>query len=44
MKFSLIEIEEKKPGQFKLKFNLTALIKGSETPALIAEWMGVFIT
>lgn len=44
MKFSLIEIEEKKPGQFKLKFNLTALKKGSETPALIAEWMGVFIT
>lgn len=44
MKFTLIEVEEKKPGQFKLKFNLAGLIKGSETPALVAEWMGIFIT
>ena len=44
IKFTLIDVEEKKPGQFKLKFNLTGLIKGSETPALVAEWIGVFIT
>lgn len=35
------EVEEKKPGQFRIKTDVTIEIDGEETPALIVEWIGV---
>ncbi len=36
-----IEIVEKKPGQYRLKTEVTVEIEGEEKPALIAEWISV---
>ena len=35
----LIEMEEKKPGQYRVKMEVTLEIEGQEKPALIAEWI-----
>lgn len=35
----LASCEEKKPGQFMLKFDVTIAIEGEEKPALKAEWL-----
>ncbi len=37
----VVAIEEKKPGQFRVKTDVTVEIEGEETPALIAEWISV---
>lgn len=37
----VVDIEEKKPGQFRIKTDVTVEIEGEETPALIAEWISV---
>ena len=35
----LLEANEKKPGQWLLKFEYTIDIEGEEKPALVAEWL-----
>lgn len=37
----LLEVTEKAPGQFLTKYEVTVEIKGSDKPALIAEWLGM---
>lgn len=37
----VVEIIEKKPGQYRLKTEVTIEIEGEEKPALIAEWISV---
>ncbi len=42
-KAKVIDIEETKPGQFRLKSEVTVEIEGEDKPALIAEWLTVQI-
>ena len=42
-RFVLTSAEEKKPGSFLLKHNVTVEIDGEEKPALIAYWLGMTI-
>ena len=37
--FKLLEIEEKRPGQWQQKVEVTVEIEGADKPALIAEWL-----
>ncbi len=37
----VLEIEEKKPGQYTLKVEVTIEIENAEKPALVAEWLSV---
>lgn len=39
----LLEVSEKKPGQWLLKTEVTIEIEGNETPALVAEILGLYI-
>ena len=41
-RFKLLEIEEKRPGQFQQVMEFTLEIEGEEKPALIAEWITQF--
>ena len=40
---TLVSVVEKKPGQYLIKSNMTVEIEGSETPALIAEWLTMVV-
>ena len=40
----LLEVSEKKPGQFLVKQQLSIEIEGEPKPALIAEWLTMAIT
>ena len=40
-RFQLVEANEKKPGYFLMKHNVTVEIEGESKPALIAEWLGM---
>ncbi len=40
--FKLLEIEEKRPGQFQQTIEYTLEIEGEEKPGLIAEWISQF--
>lgn len=40
--FKLLEIEEKRPGQWQQTIEYTLEIEGEEKPALIAEWISQF--
>ena len=40
--FKLLEIEEKRPGQWQQTTEYTLEIEGEDKPALIAEWIGQF--
>ena len=42
-RFILASAEEKKPGNFLLKHNVTVEIDGEDKPALIAEWLGMTV-
>ena len=42
-RFVLTSAEEKKPGSFLLKHNVTVEIDDEEKPALIADWLGMTI-
>lgn len=35
----VMEVAEKNPGQFMIKYKVTVEIKGSDKPALMAEWL-----
>lgn len=37
--FRLLELEEKRPGQWQQKFEVTVEIEDADKPALIAEWI-----
>lgn len=37
----VLDINEKRPGQFDFKTEVTVEIEGGEKPALVAEWLGV---
>ncbi len=36
-----LAVDETKPGQFRIKTEVTVEIEGEDKPALIAEWIGV---
>jgi acyl dehydratase len=38
-RFRLLELEEKRPGQFQQTMEVTMEIEGAEKPALVAEWI-----
>jgi acyl dehydratase len=40
----LLDVQEKKPGRFLVKQEVTIEIEGENTPALIAEWLTMSIT
>ncbi len=40
-KAKVLEIDETKPGQFRMKSEVTVEIEGESKPALIAEWLTV---
>jgi len=42
-RFELASAEEKKPGHYLLKHNVTVEIEGEEKPALVAEWLGMTV-
>ena len=37
----VVEINEKKPGQYDFKMGISIEIEGSDKPALVAEWLSV---
>lgn len=39
-----LEIEEKKPGQYRINTEVTIEIEGSDKPALVAQWISVQMT
>ena len=42
-RFVLASAEEKNPGNYLLKHNVTVEIDGEDKPALIAEWLGMTV-
>lgn len=40
--FKMLELEEKRPGQWQQTMEITVEIEGEDKPALIAEWMTQF--
>jgi len=40
----LLDVQEKKPGQFLIKQEVSIEIEAGQTPALIAEWLTMAIT
>ena len=40
---TLTSVEEKNPGQYLCKHSVTVEIDGVEKPALLAEWLGMFV-
>jgi acyl dehydratase len=41
-RFKMLDIEEKRPGQFQQTMEFTLEIEGEEKPALLAEWITQF--
>ncbi len=41
-RFKMLELEEKRPGQYQQSMEFTLEIEGEEKPALIAEWITQF--
>jgi acyl dehydratase len=39
--FTLVEMEEKRPGEWRFLHNVTVEIEGEEKPALTADWVGM---
>jgi acyl dehydratase len=42
-RFRLLSAEQKKPGHYLLKHEVTVEIEGEDKPALIAEWLGMTV-
>ena len=40
-RFTLVRVDEKRPGQWELAHQVTVEIEGEEKPALVAEWIGL---
>src|SRR5688572_10223226 len=43
-RFRLASVEEKRAGQWQFVHNVTVEIEGEDTPALIADWIGMIFT
>jgi acyl dehydratase len=43
-RFTLVSMEEKRPGQWQLLHNVIVEIEGEDRPALQAEWIGLIFT
>lgn len=43
-KIKILSVEEKRPGQYLTKTEVTVEIKGEAKPAMIAEWLGMSYT
>jgi len=43
-RFSLDSVEEKAPGKWLMRHNVTVEIEGEDKPALIAVWLGLIFT
>ena len=43
-RFKLLEIEEKRPGQFQQTVEYTLEIEGADKPAVVAEWIALLFT
>ncbi|MBH9536992.1 MaoC family dehydratase [Novosphingopyxis sp. YJ-S2-01] len=41
-RFKLVDLEEKRPGQWQQVLDFTVEIEGQDKPALIAEWISQF--
>lgn len=41
-RFKLLELDEKRPGQWQQTLELVVEIEGEDKPALIAEWIGLY--
>ena len=39
--FTLVEMEEKRPGEWRFLHNVSVEIEGEDKPALIADWIGM---
>ena len=39
--FKLLELDEKRPGQWQQTMEITVEIEGEEKPALVADWLGL---
>lgn len=42
--FTLLEWAQVRPGEHKSRFGVTVEIEGRERPALVAEWLGLWVT
>jgi acyl dehydratase len=42
-RFTLDSVEEKAPGQWLMRHNITVEIEGEQKPALTAQWLGLMI-
>jgi len=42
--FTLLDWSEVRPGEMRCKYGVTVEIEGKDRPALVAEWLGMFIT
>jgi acyl dehydratase len=42
-RFTLAEATEKSPGQWRLTFAVTAEVEGAERPAVVADWVRMWI-
>jgi acyl dehydratase len=40
-RFTLLRLEEKRPGQWQFVHNVTVEIEGEDKPALVADWIGL---
>jgi acyl dehydratase len=43
-RFKLLDWNEGRPGETKAKYGVTVEIEGKERPALVAEWLGLWVT
>lgn len=41
---TVADVQEKGPGQFLVTTDVTVEIEGEDKPALVAEWLGLFVT
>ncbi len=41
---TVVDVNEHKPGQFFVTYDITIELEGSDKPALIAQWIGVQVT
>jgi acyl dehydratase len=42
--FTLLAFDEVRPGEVRSKYGVTVEIEGNERPALVAEWLGLWVT
>lgn len=42
--FTLLEYAEVRPGEVRCKYGVSVEIEGCERPALVAEWLGLWVT